>query len=492
MYFNEKHNQRVINRGDNYTYIGSYRTNEVTIDGKNKKGGQIYIRVKCPYCRTEYDVTLGGFINNNKCSHCCRSYSNSFAYYIQQELKEPLSKYWDWGKNTVNPYLISKAGEIKIFIKCTNVEYHKSYLTNCCSFSNGRRCPYCVNKKVHPKDSFGQWLIDTYGDDAIEKYWSPKNTLNPFTIAPRSSNKKVWILCQNKDYHNEKGGYLITPAHFYEGKRCPYCTHKTGKVHPKDSFAQWGIDNIDDDFLEKYWSKKNTLNPWKLAPRSNKHTIWIYCQEKDYHNDEGGYEIKVSEFYAGNRCPYCGNKHGKVHPKDSFGYLYPKKAKYWSGNNNKSPFEVAPKTDKEKYWFICESCGKSFKRTLNNLNARNCGVCCADCNNSQLEEITKQILNKYNINYKRDMKYDGLLGIGGRNLSYDFYLPDYNLLIELQGEQHEHFIKGIHRIQRNFERQLEHDKRKKQYAINHSINFLEIWYYDIDNIEDILTKQLNL
>lgn len=98
----------------------------------------------------------------------------------------------------------------------------------------------------------------------------------------------------------------------------------------------------------------------------------------------------------------------------------------------------------------------------------------------------------YNIEYKREIKYDGLLGLGGRNLSYDFYLPDYNLLIELQGEQHEHFIKGIHRTQRNFERQLEHDIRKKQYAKQHNINFLEIWYYDIDNIEQILIKQLNL
>ena len=37
MYFNEKHKQRVIDRGDNYEYIGSYKTNEVTIDGKIRK-----------------------------------------------------------------------------------------------------------------------------------------------------------------------------------------------------------------------------------------------------------------------------------------------------------------------------------------------------------------------------------------------------------------------------------------------------------------------
>ena len=79
-----------------------------------------------------------------------------------------------------------------------------------------------------------------------------------------------------------------------------------------------------------------------------------------------------------------------------------------------------------------------------------------------------------------------------KHLSYDFYLPNLNLLLELQGEQHEYFIKGLHRTQRNFERQLEHDRRKREYAKQHNIKFLEIWYYDIDNIEEILTKQLNL
>lgn len=40
--------------------------------------------------------------------------------------------------------------------------------------------------------------------------------------------------------------------------------------------------------------------------------------------------------------------------------------------------------------------------------------------------------------------------------------------------------------------QDEHDKRKRNYAKEHNINLLEIWYYDMDNIEEILIKELNL
>lgn len=489
MYFNEKHKQMVENRG--YIYIGSYDRKEVTLDGKNKKMNKIHIKVECNYCGKKYDVDIYSFRNGVNCTNCCGSYEKSFAYYIQHELGESLNKYWNWKKNTVNPYHIYKnSSKTKVWIKCTKTDYHESTFMTTASFHEGNRCPYCTNNqgKIHPKDSFGQWLIDIYGNDAIEKYWSPKNTLDPFNIAPKSSSTQVWILCQKKDYHNESGGYQLTTDKFTSGRGCPYCSLKGKHIHPKDSFAQWGIDNIDKDFLIKYWSKKNTLDPWKIAPRST-NEIWIYCQEKEYHNDKGGYLTTCDRFYNGNRCSYCASK--KIHYKDSFGNLYPEKAKYWSSNNNKTAFEVAPNGG-DKYKFICEKCGEEFKRKLSVITKSNTGVVCKDCQGSQLEEKCKTILQKHNITYIREVKFNDLLGLGGKHLSYDFYLPNLNLLLELQGEQHEYFIKGLHRTQRNFERQLVHDERKREYAKQHNIKLLEIWYYDIDNIEEILTKQLNL
>ncbi len=191
----------------------------------------------------------------------------------------------------------------------------------------------------------------------------------------------------------------------------------------------------------------------------------------------------------GSRCPYCGNR--KIHPLDSFGALYPEKAKYWSENNNKSSYEVAPKTS-TKYKFICEKCGEEFERSLDKLNRDDTGVICRECNSSQLETKTQNTLKKYNIDYKTQIKYERLLGLGNGNLSYDFYLPDYNLLIECQGEQHERFIKGFHKTKKDFKKQLEHDRRKKEYAKEHNINLLEIWYYDMDNIEEILLETLQI
>lgn len=407
LYQNEKHKKRVKERGDGYTYIGSYRCNETTIDGKNKRGTMNYIRVKCPYCSKEYDIRLSEFQNGNKCTNCCNTYENSFTYYIQQELGESLNKYWDWEKNDLNPYYITPQSNKKVYIKCTETDYHGSYLIMISNFYKGRRCPYCNGKKIHPKDSFGQWLIDEFGKDAIEKYWSSKNTINPFNISPQSK-KKVWML----------------------------------------------------------------------------------CREHEYHNDKGGYKISCDNFYRGARCPYCTTHHGKVHKLDSFESLYPEKAKYWSKNNKKLPYEVTPYSN-IKYKFICENCGGEFERSLANLNRADTGVLCRKCNSSQLEIKTKNVLEKHNIKYEIQIKYEDLLGLGNGNLSYDFYLPDYNLLIECQGIQHESWRKNWI-TKEDFEKQLEHDRRKREYAKKNNINLLEIWYYDMDNIENILIEKLQI
>ena len=96
---------------------------------------------------------------------------------------------------------------------------------------------------------------------------------------------------------------------------------------------------------------------------------------------------------------------------------------------------------------------------------------------------------KKNIDFELHKTYADLKGVNDGLLSYDFYLPKYNLLIEAQGQQHEHPIDYFGGDE-PFKIQQEHDRRKRNYAKEYNIELLEIWYYDIDNIEKILDKQL--
>ena len=89
------------------------------------------------------------------------------------------------------------------------------------------------------------------------------------------------------------------------------------------------------------------------------------------------------------------------------------------------------------------------------------------------------------------MQYDDLLGISeNKKLSYDFYLTDYNLLIEYQGKQHEEYICLWHDSYEDFEKQLEHDKRKREYANNNGIKLIEIYDYEKHIINEVLNERI--
>ena len=134
----------------------------------------------------------------------------------------------------------------------------------------------------------------------------------------------------------------------------------------------------------------------------------------------------------------------------------------------------------------CKKCGHVWEPEATSLL---CGYGCPGCTFSKGEERVKIYLCNHDVVFERQKKFPDLKGIGGFPLSYDFYLPEYNLLIEYQGEFHD----GTATIQTKdgLERQQQNDLRKKEYALNHNINFLEIWYYDFNNIDCILSNYFN-
>ncbi len=280
------------------------------------------------------------------------------------------------------------------------------------------------------------------------------------------------------------------------------------KLKKGKSFAQWGIDNLGSDFLDKYWDQeKNIVDPWQISYGYTLNKVWIKCQEKDYH---GSYEISCSHFTNGKRCSYCVNK--KVHRLDSLGVIYPESLKFWSNKNKKSPFDYSYGSGKLVYWKCPENKHKDYQRSIN--NATKCNFRCPECQYSKGEDKISDIFNNNgfinisqidydkldyfskinNLYYIPQKEFEGLVGIKGGNLSYDFYIPHYkyNLLIEYQGEFHDNNGgNGTKYMKSKFQKQQEHDKRKREYAQKHNINLLEIWYWDYDNIEQILDNYLS-
>lgn len=125
----------------------------------------------------------------------------------------------------------------------------------------------------------------------------------------------------------------------------------------------------------------------------------------------------------------------------------------------------------------CLKCGKHWSAMpINLLRKDKKATGCPHCKRSHGEQYISEWLDAHGIKYENQKMFDGLLGVGGNKLSYDFFLPDNGILLEYQGEYHDHTA----RIQDDigYLIQSEHDMRKKKYAEDNGYTYFPIWYYD--------------
>lgn len=267
---------------------------------------RVWIKCRNKDYHNSYEIECKGFTRaNRRCPYCANKKVHpldSFArYHIDNTDPDFLEKYWDYKKNTVNPYEISPKSGKQIWIKCQEVNYHESYKIGCKEFTNGCRCPYCntsLSHKIHPLDSFAQYHIDNTDSKFLEKYWDyEKNTVNPFEVGT-NSHIKIWIKCQNVDYHES---YVINCNDFTRGKRCSYCARKN--VHYFDSLG-FLYHDIAKMIVE---DKRNGLtweDTYKIAPYSSKK---FYFKCLNCKNDSRNKKQLCQIIRQGFSCEFCSD-----------------------------------------------------------------------------------------------------------------------------------------------------------------------------------------
>lgn len=113
---------------------------------------------------------------------------------------------------------------------------------------------------------------------------------------------------------------------------------------------------------------------------------------------------------------------------------------------------------------------------------------CPVCNSSRGENEVAIVLDELGIKYIRQHSFSDC--IYKAKLKFDFYLPDYNICIEYQGEQHYFPVnfKGHGNVDylKEHENNLIRDNIKREYCSKNNILLLEIPYYEFDNIKNIL------
>lgn len=127
----------------------------------------------------------------------------------------------------------------------------------------------------------------------------------------------------------------------------------------------------------------------------------------------------------------------------------------------------------------CNICGNEWESAGGSLLS---GTGCPKCSLSHGEKKISALFDRMGVVYESQKTFDRLIGVGGRPLSYDFYLPEFNMLIEYQGEYHYGIPKN--QTDEQFQRQKQHDALKSQYARDNGMNLLLIPYTDYKNLDE--------
>lgn len=131
---------------------------------------------------------------------------------------------------------------------------------------------------------------------------------------------------------------------------------------------------------------------------------------------------------------------------------------------------------------------KFFQKPKEHLNG--CG--CPMCKRSLGETKVSIFLEKYKIKYIKQYSITNEnLFCSNKNIVVDFYVIQYNLFIEYNGQQHYEPVNAFGG-EKSFYKQQERDIALRQYCKEHNINLLEISYKEYNNIDDILKKKLKI
>ena len=267
------------------------------------------------------------------------------------------------------------------------------------------------------------------------------NNKYDYSLVDYENNKsKVKIIC------HEHGIFEQTPNSHLKNHGCPKCYRK--------------IKSNNIDFINK--SKK------------------IHGEKCPIH---GVFRQLANVHILGCGCQKCANKdHGKHNAINVDIFI----EKSNIIHNNKYDYSLTNYINvQKKVKIICKKHGLFEQKPT--IHLKGCG--CPLCQISKGEEKIKIFLDNKKIIYNKEHRFNNCRY--KQPLPFDFYLPDYNMCIEYDGEQH---FKKYHKWNDdlNFDIRIKRDQIKNDYCKNNNINLLRIKYTQFNKIDVILTEKLKI
>ena len=305
---------------------------------------------------------------------------------------------------------------------------------------SGNGCPVCSG---HKKRNTEEFIKDA------KKIHSNKYDYSKVAFVDLKT--KVCIICP------KHGEFWQTPGNHLKGENCPICA---------------GNKENNISFVEKAKAKYGNRFDYSKVDYINSQTkVCIICPK----HGEFWQKPIIHLSKKGTGCPKC-NGNARLSLQE-----FIKRAKQIHGNKYNYS-KVNYRSLNIKVCIICPKHGEFWQKPGNHLK----GTGCSHCKKTKGEKKIENFLLENKINYIYNQTIEQL-----KPFRPDFYLPDYNLVIEYDGEQHFKPIKFFNG-EEGFKKRKQRDKEKEELCRLNNIDIIRIPFWNTKNIEKILKTKLEI
>jgi len=316
------------------------------------------------------------------------------------------------------------------------------------NFINGSGCPVCSNRNKNKKLSMSI-------DDFKSKSNVAHNGKYDYSLVNYINNKtKVKIICP------EHGVFEQRPDMHLLGKGCNLC----GGSYKKNNII----------FINESISIHNNKYDYSLVNYiNNKTKVKIICPE------HGVFEQIPKSHLLGSGCHKCCNNYKLT--RENF------IAKSNETHRNKYDYSLVDYHNTHtEVDILCKEHGVFSQKAYKHMY----GNGCPNCKYSKSEELISYILIENNIKFEREKTIDNC--VYKNKLRFDFYLSDFDIYIEYDGEQHFRPIANWGG-EKSYEVLKKRDYIKDRFCENNNIKLFRISYKDdiIRSLCEILSVEIS-
>lgn len=266
----------------------------------------------------------------------------------------------------------------------------------------------------------------------------------------------------------------IEPRRLYAGRGCRECrpkrksTYTTNKKKTPEEFIEEVFSLVGDEytFLQEYVNRAHNL---------------------DVRHEKCGtiYSVRPGNFLSGSRCLQC-----QLEAKTLSVDEVKNRIKEHLGDEYELAGEYKNSQVKTKLYHSV--CNTTFEVRVDDVIQKHSG--CPVCVSSRGEEYVRSFLNSISLEFTEQKRFTGLTD--KLPLSFDFYVPKLEILIEYQGSQH--YIPktfggiSLREAQDNLEKQIKHDNMKRDFAKSNNLILIEVPYKldTLSKVSEFLSKEL--